>query len=60
MVAIPIASRDGDAIGAIVLHTVAPREFDEGALPPRRAAPLLAGAIENARLTRRRANGSRR
>jgi GAF domain-containing protein len=51
MVAVPIPARDGAAIGAIVLHTVAPREFDERVLNVlSRAASLVAGAIENARL----------
>ncbi|MBS1887519.1 MAG: helix-turn-helix domain-containing protein [Actinobacteria bacterium] len=51
MVAVPIPARDGTAIGAIVLHTVAPREFDERILNVlSRAAALVAGAIENARL----------
>jgi DNA-binding PucR family transcriptional regulator len=51
MVAVPIPARDGAAIGAIVLHTVAPREFDERILNVlSRAASLVAGAIENARL----------
>jgi PucR C-terminal helix-turn-helix domain/GAF domain len=51
MVAVPIPSRDGAAIGTIVLHTVAPREFDERILNVlSRAASLVAGAIENARL----------
>jgi GAF domain-containing protein len=51
MVAVPIPSRAGESIGAIVLHTVAPREFDEGILNVLgRAASLVAGAIENARL----------
>ena len=51
MVAVPIPSRAGESIGAIVLHTVAPREFDEGILNVlARAASLVAGAIENARL----------
>ena len=51
MVAVPIPSRSGESIGAIVLHTVAPREFDEGILNVLgRAASLVAGAIENARL----------
>jgi hypothetical protein len=48
---VPIPSRDGAAIGTIVLHTVAPREFDERILNVlSRAASLVAGAIENARL----------
>jgi hypothetical protein len=51
MAAIPIASRAGEAIGAIVLHTVAPREFDEGIVNVlSRSASLISGAIENARL----------
>src|SRR6185437_10174266 len=51
MVAVPIPARDGTAIGAIVLHTVAPREFDERILNVlSRAAALVAGAIENAHL----------
>lgn len=51
MVAVPIPSRAGESIGAIVLHTVAPREFDEGILNIlSRAASLVAGAIENASL----------
>jgi hypothetical protein len=51
MVAVPIPSRAEESIGAIVLHTVAPREFDEGILNVlSRAASLLAGAIENASL----------
>jgi GAF domain-containing protein len=51
MVAVPIPARQGPALGAIVLHTVAPREFDEGVLAVlTRAAALVAGAIENAKL----------
>jgi len=51
MVAVPIPSRVGESIGAIVLHTAAPREFDEGIINVLgRAASLVAGAIENARL----------
>ncbi|MFN8215278.1 MAG: helix-turn-helix domain-containing protein [Solirubrobacterales bacterium] len=51
LAAIPIASRAGDPIGAIVLHTVAPREFDEGIVNVlARSASLVSGAIENARL----------
>jgi GAF domain-containing protein len=51
MVAVPIPSRAGEAIGAVVLHTVAPRVFDEGILNVlERAASLVAGAIENAQL----------
>ncbi len=51
MVAIPIPARQGEVIGAIVLHTIAPREFDEQTLNLlAHVAPLLAGAIENATL----------
>lgn len=51
MVAVPIPARAGESIGAIVLHTAAPREFDEGIINIlSRAASLVAGAIENARL----------
>jgi GAF domain-containing protein len=58
MVAVPLVSRGGDVIGVIVLHTVAPREFDEAVVNFLvHAASLVAGAIENAELyraTRRR------
>jgi GAF domain-containing protein len=61
MVAVPIPSRSGDVIGTVVLHTEAPREFDEGVLNfLAHTASLVAGAIENARLyeeTRRRLDG---
>jgi GAF domain-containing protein len=51
MVAVPIRSRSGTVMGVIVLHTIAPREFDEGTLNLlTHAAPLLAGVIENAQL----------
>ena len=51
MVAVPIPARAGRALGAIALHTVAPREFDEAVLAVlTRAAALVAGAIENAKL----------
>jgi GAF domain-containing protein len=51
MVAVPITSRAATSIGAIVLHTEAPREFDEGIINVLgRAAALVSGAIENARL----------
>ncbi len=51
IVAVPIPSREGAAIGVLVLHTVAPREFDERVINVlSRAATLVAGAIENARL----------
>jgi GAF domain-containing protein len=61
MVAVPIPSRSGDVLGTVVLHTEAPREFDEGVLNFLvHTASLVAGAIENARLyeeTRRRVEG---
>jgi len=51
MVTVPVAARSGEAIGVIVLHTVAPREFDESTLNFLvHTASLLAGAIENAAL----------
>jgi GAF domain-containing protein len=51
MVAVPVQTRSGDAMGVIVLHTIAPREFDEGTLNLLvHAAPLVAGVIENAQL----------
>jgi GAF domain-containing protein len=51
MVAVPVPARGGPPIGVIVLHTIAPREFDDGTLGLlSHAAPLLAGAIENAQL----------
>lgn len=51
MVAIPMLNRRGDALGVIVLHTIAPREFDEQTLNLlAHVAPLVAGAIENAQL----------
>ncbi|HEY1595037.1 MAG TPA: GAF domain-containing protein, partial [Thermoleophilaceae bacterium] len=61
IVAVPIPSRAGDVLGTVVLHTEAPREFDEGVLNfLAHTASLVAGAIENARLyeeTRRRVEG---
>jgi GAF domain-containing protein len=58
MVAVPVLARDGDVLGVIVLHTEAPREFDDGVLNFLvHTASLVAGAIENAQLyegTRRR------
>src|SRR4051794_18819752 len=51
MVAVPIPARSGSALGTVVLHTEAPREFDEGVLTfLAHTASLVAGAIENARL----------
>src|SRR6266536_2757164 len=51
MVAVPVPARSGEVIGVVVLHTVAPREFDEDALNfLAHTASLVAGAIENAHL----------
>ncbi len=58
LVAVPILARDGEAIGAILLHTEAPREFTNAEADVLvSSASLVGGAIENARLyeeTRRR------
>ncbi len=58
MVAVPILAKSGDVIGVIVLHTEAPREFEDDVLNFLvHTASLVAGAIENAQLyeeTRRR------
>ena len=58
MVAVPILAKAGDVIGVAVLHTEAPREFDDDVLNFLvHTASLVAGAIENAQLyeeTRRR------
>ena len=58
MVAVPILAKSGDVIGVVVLHTAAPREFDDEVLNFLvHTASLVAGAIENAQLyeeTRRR------
>jgi GAF domain-containing protein len=58
MVAVPILAKAGDVIGVVVLHTEAPREFDDDVLNFLvHTASLVAGAIENAQLyeeTRRR------
>jgi GAF domain-containing protein len=58
MVAVPLLYRSGAVIGVVVLHTEAPREFDENVLKfLEHTASLAAGAIENAQLyeeTRRR------
>jgi GAF domain-containing protein len=58
MVAVPILAKAGDLIGVVVLHTEAPREFDDDVLNfLLHTASLVAGAIENAQLyeeTRRR------
>ena len=51
MVAVPILARDGDVIGVVVLHTEAPREFEDDVLNFLvHTASLVAGAIENAQL----------
>ncbi len=51
MVAVPVPARSGEVIGVLVLHTVAPREFDEGVLNfLTHTASLVAGPIENAQL----------
>jgi GAF domain-containing protein len=51
MVAVPVPARSGGVLGVLVLHTVAPREFDEGVLTFLvHVSALVAGAIENARL----------
>jgi GAF domain-containing protein len=51
MVAVPVLSRSGEVIGVIVLHTEAPREFDDDVLNLLvHTASLVAGAIENAQL----------
>ena len=58
MVAVPILAKAGDVIGVVVLHTEAPREFEDEVLNFLvHTASLVAGAIENAQLyedTRRR------
>ncbi|HZN90355.1 MAG TPA: GAF domain-containing protein [Thermoleophilaceae bacterium] len=58
MVAVPILGRAGGVIGVVVLHTEAPREFEDEVLNFLvHTASLTAGAIENAQLyeeTRRR------
>jgi sugar diacid utilization regulator len=58
LAAIPVLGKRGDPIGAITLHTVAPREFTDAEIEfLASSASLVAGAIENARLfaeTRRR------
>ncbi|MBA2636635.1 MAG: GAF domain-containing protein, partial [Solirubrobacterales bacterium] len=51
MVAVPVPGRAGSVIGVVVLHTVAPREFDRSDLNfLAHVAALVAGAIENAKL----------
>lgn len=51
LVAIPVRGRRGDPIGAITLHTEAPREFADSEVELLvSTASLVAGAIENAHL----------
>src|SRR5207244_7316978 len=51
LVAIPVLGKRGDPIGAVTLHTVAPREFTDAEVEFLvTSASLVAGAIENARL----------
>ncbi len=51
MVAVPILARDDAVIGVVVLHTEAPREFDDDVLNFLvHTASLVRGAIENAQL----------
>jgi GAF domain-containing protein len=51
MIAVPVLDRAGDVIGVIVLHTQAPREFEDDVLNFLvHTASLVAGAIENAQL----------
>jgi GAF domain-containing protein/sugar diacid utilization regulator len=51
MVAVPVCSKAGDVIGVIVLHTQAPREFEDDVLEFLvHTASLVGGAIENAQL----------
>jgi GAF domain-containing protein len=51
MVAVPVLAKSGDVIGVIVLHTEAPREFEDDVLEFLvHTASLVAGAIENAQL----------
>ncbi|MFN2629942.1 MAG: helix-turn-helix domain-containing protein [Gaiellaceae bacterium] len=51
LVAVPLLGKRGDRIGAITLHTEAPREFTDSEVEFLvSSASLVAGAIENARL----------
>jgi GAF domain-containing protein len=51
MVAVPLMGQGADVIGVVVLHTEAPREFDQAVLDFLvHVASLVAGAIDNARL----------
>jgi len=51
LLSVPVSGRDGDVIGAITMHTEAPREFTTKEVELLTStASLVAGAIENARL----------
>ncbi len=51
LISVPILAKDGAAIGAISMHTEAPREFSDAEVELLvSSASLVAGAIENARL----------
>jgi GAF domain-containing protein len=51
MVAVPVLDKVGEVIGVAVLHTAAPREFDDDVLNFLvHTASLVGGAIENAQL----------
>ena len=51
MVAVPILAKSGNVIGVVVLHTEAPREFEDDVVNFLvHTASLVAGAIENAQL----------
>jgi GAF domain-containing protein/sugar diacid utilization regulator len=51
LISVPIVARDGRAIGAISMHTEAPREFTEDEVEFLvTSSSLVAGAIENASL----------
>src|SRR5262245_19106669 len=51
LLSVPVPGRDGKVIGAITMHTEAPREFTEDEVELLTStASLVAGAIENARL----------
>jgi GAF domain-containing protein len=53
MVAVPLPARAGGVLGVIVLHTEAPRDFEENVVTfLQHTASLVAGAIENAALYR--------
>ena len=51
MIAVPVLDKGGEVLGVIVLHTQAPREFEDEVLNFLvHTASLVAGAIENAKL----------